>query len=91
MVVFPNFIDRGRTQTIIAAAAKSLHQSQLALRKGDQGRDVSDVRTSQGTFMDSRFDKTGVLKWLDARISAVTNIPTAHFEVCSGWALMASL
>ena len=81
LVVFPNFIDHERAQAIIKMAAKNLRQSQLALRKGEDSKDHTDVRTSQGTFVDSRSDKSGVLKWLDERIAAVTNIPMAHFEV----------
>ena len=81
IIIFPNFIDRQRSKIIIEEAAKHLHTSQLALRKNDKMENVQDVRTSSGTFMSSANDPTGVLAWLDDRISAVTSIPKPNFEV----------
>ena len=81
IVVFPNFIDRERTRAIIDEAAQHLRASRVALRKTDDAKSVSNVRTSSGTFMSSDNDPTGVLTWLDERIAAVTGIPKQHFEV----------
>ena len=41
-----------------------------------------DMRTSEGTFIDSRDDKDGVLAWLEHKIAAVTLLPVQHGEVC---------
>jgi prolyl 4-hydroxylase len=79
--VFPNFIDRERSERIITEASSHLRASQLALRKNDKKESTQDVRTSSGTFMSSSNDPTGVLGWLDDRIAAVTSIPKANFEV----------
>jgi prolyl 4-hydroxylase len=81
IIVFPNFIDGQRAENIKRAAEKHLHRSSVAVRKGDQKNDVSDVRTSSGAFLDSSTDPTGSVDWLDDRIQEVTGIPKENYEV----------
>jgi len=84
VVVFPNFIDEERSSAIIAMALGRLGPSGLALKPGETGESVKDVRTSQGTFLTSRGDPSGVLKWIEERIAQVTGIPASHGEVREG-------
>ena len=83
IMVFPNFVDTERMQAVMDMAAGGLGESGLAFKKGDTVANTRNVRTSQGTFLSSRNDPTGVLSWIEERIAQVTGVPASHGEVCT--------
>lgn len=78
IVLYPNFIDRGRAAKVIKRAQAAMYPSGLAYRPGEKADSQQQVRTSTGTFLASHGDSD--LDWLEKRVAAVTQLPQGHGE-----------
>ncbi|XP_057542090.1 probable prolyl 4-hydroxylase 9 [Amaranthus tricolor] len=79
-VYFPNFATVEQCESIINMAKVQLRPSRLALRKGETMQNTQGVRTSSGMFISADEDKTGILDFIDEKISRATMIPREHGE-----------
>jgi hypothetical protein len=50
------------------------------LRKGETVDSTKDIRTSSGTFVRAKEEKTGALDWVEEKMARATMIPRAHGE-----------
>jgi prolyl 4-hydroxylase len=83
IVVLPRFIDNATAAHFMNLASSRLHESGLALRKGETKEGTKGVRTSQGAFLSRNEDPSGILEAVERRISQFVGIPVANFEVCN--------
>eukprot|EP00246_Nothoceros_aenigmaticus_P012870 TRINITY_DN4179_c0_g2_i1.p1 TRINITY_DN4179_c0_g2~~TRINITY_DN4179_c0_g2_i1.p1 ORF type:complete len:288 (+),score=40.41 TRINITY_DN4179_c0_g2_i1:101-964(+) len=79
-LLFPNFASPEQCERIVVLAKKRLSPSGLALRKGETADNTKDIRTSSGTFLSSRQDKSGTLAWVEEKMARATMIPRQHGE-----------
>ncbi|CAO2828199.1 unnamed protein product [Amaranthus hypochondriacus] len=79
-IYFPNFATVEQCESIINMAKVQLRPSRLALRKGETMENTQGVRTSSGMFISADEDKTGILDFIDEKISRATMIPREHGE-----------
>lgn len=79
-LLFPNFASKQQCEAIIKLARSRLAPSSLALRKGETEDNTKDTRTSSGTFLISRQDKTGSLALVEQKMSRATVTPVSHGE-----------
>ncbi|MCO5567445.1 hypothetical protein L7F22_021136 [Adiantum nelumboides] len=79
-LLFPNFASKEKCEAIIKLARSRLAPSSLALRKGETVENTKDTRTSSGTFLTSKQDKTGSLRWVEQKMARATMVPASHGE-----------
>jgi prolyl 4-hydroxylase len=80
IVVYPGFVDKPRCEHVMELAKKNLYPSGLAYKPGEHQKGEQETRTSSGTFLSGGSDTSGVLKWIEERIAAATQIPSSHGE-----------
>lgn len=79
-LLFPKLASKEQCETIIALAKSRLSPSSLAFRKGETADNTKDTRTSSGTFLSAKQDKSGSLGWVEEKMARVTMIPRSHGE-----------
>ncbi|CAN5957638.1 unnamed protein product, partial [Sphagnum jensenii] len=79
-VLFPHFASKETCEAIITFSRSRLQPSALALRKGETVDSTKDIRTSSGTFVRAKEEKTGALDWVEKKMARATMIPRAHGE-----------
>ncbi|KAH6557550.1 hypothetical protein KP509_1Z107200 [Ceratopteris richardii] len=77
---FPNFASKEKCEAIIKLAKSRLTPSSLALRKGETEENTKDTRTSSGTFLIAKQDKSGSLGWVEQKMARATMVPVSHGE-----------
>lgn len=79
-LLFPKFASKEQCEAIIKLARSRLAPSSLALRKGETEENTKDTRTSSGTFLTAKQEKTGSLAWVEQKMARVTMAPVSHGE-----------
>eukprot|EP00798_Chlamydomonas_sp_ICE-L_P001307 gene1307-32657_t len=65
---------------IIALAKEEIYPSGLAYRPGEEVEEEQQTRTSEGAFLSTDMDPTGVLAWVEERIAAAALMPRENGE-----------
>lgn len=79
-LLFPKFASKEQCETIIKLAKSRLAPSSLALRKGETSESTKGTRTSSGTFLAARQDKSGTLQGVEEKMARATMTPVSHGE-----------
>eukprot|EP00250_Pteridium_aquilinum_P015256 c22478_g1_i2 orf=577-1461(+) len=79
-LLYPKFASKEQCEAIIKLARSRLTPSSLALRKGETEENTKDTRTSSGTFLTAKQEKTGSLAWVEEKMARATMIPVSHGE-----------
>lgn len=78
--LWPGALSRADADALVASAAPRLAPSTLALRPGERAEEKAGIRTSDGTFMTTADDASGVLARARAIAAALTGLPPSHGE-----------
>ena len=79
-VMYRNFASDADCDAIVEAAKTRLHRSGLALKRGETLESTKNIRTSSGTFLASKEEKSGALKRVEEKMARATHIPASHGE-----------
>ena len=79
-VMYRNFASDADCDAIVEAAKTRLHRSGLALKRGETLESTKNIRTSSGTFLTSKEEKSGALKRVEEKMARATHIPASHGE-----------
>lgn len=81
IVVYPKFLSAAEIARFVELATPHFHKSTLALKPGETEETTAGIRTSQGMFVTSKSDVTGLLTDVERRIAQVTGLPAENGEV----------
>jgi len=81
IVVYPSFMDPDRCDELIQISNRTLVKSAVAFRPNEDFDPQQQIRTSDGTYLNSAIDDDrGLLSWLEERMAAATLVNSAHGE-----------